>query len=205
MINVIVFSETAIFRAGLSAVIGSFADFEVQNAAGSLEEVNGLTEIRATWVIYARESTLPTILPILGNSNPILFIQDMDEGGNRINHGLEDSWGIVRNTLTPEGLRAAILAVSSGLIVHSPGTSQTSSEEGDASEPVKPLLDPLTEREQMVLEKLAIGMANKQIAQALNISENTVKFHISSIYSKLNASSRTDALRKGAKLGLVAL
>ena len=124
---------------------------------------------------------------------------------NKITHGLDHSWGVVSSTISADGLRAAILAVSNGLIVHSSQTGAALSVGPEPGDSPAPLADPLTEREQMVLEKLATGLANKQIAQALDISENTVKFHISSIYSKLNATGRTDALRKGAKLGLVAL
>ncbi len=52
---------------------------------------------------------------------------------------------------------------------------------------------------------LAQGLANKQIAARLGISEHTVKFHVSAIYSKLGASSRTEAVRLGVRLGLIVL
>ncbi len=68
-----------------------------------------------------------------------------------------------------------------------------------------PLLEPLTERESQVLQLLAQGLANKQIAASLGISEHTVKFHISSIYGKLGATSRTEAVRNGVQHGLVFL
>jgi DNA-binding NarL/FixJ family response regulator len=56
-----------------------------------------------------------------------------------------------------------------------------------------------------VLQLLAHGLANKQIALALNISEHTVKFHVSSIYNKLGATNRTEAVRAGVQRGLVVL
>ncbi len=56
-----------------------------------------------------------------------------------------------------------------------------------------------------MLQLLAHGLANKQIALALGISEHTVKFHISSIYTKLGASNRTEAVRLGMQRGLVVL
>jgi DNA-binding NarL/FixJ family response regulator len=52
---------------------------------------------------------------------------------------------------------------------------------------------------------LAKGLANKQIASALGISEHTVKFHVSSIYTKLNVSNRTEAVREGLRGGWVTL
>jgi DNA-binding NarL/FixJ family response regulator len=56
-----------------------------------------------------------------------------------------------------------------------------------------------------VLQGLSQGLANKQIGYTLGISEHTVKFHVSAIYSKLNASNRTEAVRIGVQRGLVIL
>jgi DNA-binding NarL/FixJ family response regulator len=64
---------------------------------------------------------------------------------------------------------------------------------------------PLTERESEVLGLLAKGLANKQIAAALGISEHTVKFHVSSIYTKLNVTNRAEAVREGLRGGWIAL
>ena len=61
----------------------------------------------------------------------------------------------------------------------------------------------LTSREEQILQLVAQGLANKQIAIALGISEHTVKFHISSLYAKLGASSRTEAVHLGAQRGLI--
>jgi DNA-binding NarL/FixJ family response regulator len=63
----------------------------------------------------------------------------------------------------------------------------------------------LTPREQAVLEHLARGLANKQIAAALGIAERTVKFHVSSLFAKLGASNRTDAVARAAGAGLISL
>lgn len=63
----------------------------------------------------------------------------------------------------------------------------------------------LTPREIEVLRMLAEGLANKQIAARLGISEHTVKFHIASVYAKLGASSRTEAVRLGVRRGVVVL
>jgi len=63
----------------------------------------------------------------------------------------------------------------------------------------------LTPRERAVLEHLARGLGNKQIAAALGISERTVKFHVSALFTKLGASNRTEAVRRAAQAGLVRL
>jgi NarL family two-component system response regulator YdfI len=67
------------------------------------------------------------------------------------------------------------------------------------------VVEELTAREIEILRKLAEGLGNKQIASSLAISEHTVKFHISSILDKLGASSRTEAVTIGIRMGLVYL
>ena len=63
----------------------------------------------------------------------------------------------------------------------------------------------LTPREIQVLERLAEGLPNKAIAARLDISDQTVKFHVSSICAKLGAANRTAAVRRGVRRGLIAL
>jgi len=65
--------------------------------------------------------------------------------------------------------------------------------------------EPLTPREIEVLELLAEGLPNKAIAGRLGISDQTVKFHVSSISGKLRAANRTDAVRKAVRRGLITL
>jgi two-component system nitrate/nitrite response regulator NarL len=65
--------------------------------------------------------------------------------------------------------------------------------------------EPLTPREVQVLELLAEGLPNKAIAVRLHISDQTVKFHVSSISGKLGARNRTDAVRRAVRRGLIAL
>jgi DNA-binding NarL/FixJ family response regulator len=107
-------------------------------------------------------------------------------------------WGILPSDSSAEELTAAIHALSQGLIV-GPPTLLFETE----SEPLE--RGPLTERESEVLALLARGLANKQIAVSLGISEHTVKFHVSSIYQKLNVTNRTEAVREGLRGGWIAL
>jgi len=74
-----------------------------------------------------------------------------------------------------------------------------------ASRRLAELAEPLTPRESEVLQMLASGLANKQIAAKLAISEHTVKFHVASILGKLGAGSRTEAVSLGIRRGLVLL
>jgi len=63
--------------------------------------------------------------------------------------------------------------------------------------------EPLTTREQDVLELLSLGLSNKRIAERLGISEHTVKFHVNAIYGKLGASTRTEAVNRALRRGLL--
>ena len=65
------------------------------------------------------------------------------------------------------------------------------------------LFEELTPRERDVLALLADGYSNRVIAERLGLSEHTVKFHLASIYGKLGASTRTEAVRRGLDLGII--
>lgn len=67
------------------------------------------------------------------------------------------------------------------------------------------VVEALTAREVQVLELLAEGLPNKAIAERLGISDQTVKFHVSSIAGKLGAANRTDAVRRAVRRGLITL
>jgi DNA-binding NarL/FixJ family response regulator len=64
--------------------------------------------------------------------------------------------------------------------------------------------DALTPREREVLELLAGGLRNKEIAARLGTSEKTVQFHVANLYGKLGVSSRAEATRAALDRGLVA-
>lgn len=68
---------------------------------------------------------------------------------------------------------------------------------------VEPLVEPLTTREVEVLEALAAGMSNEDIATSLYVSVNTVKTHLKNVYGKLQVASRTQAVARATELGLI--
>jgi DNA-binding CsgD family transcriptional regulator len=76
-----------------------------------------------------------------------------------------------------------------------PASAETGSDEAP--------VEALTARERDVLALLADGLGNRDIAAALGISEHTVKFHLGAIFGKLGASTRTEAVRRGLRLGLI--
>ena len=69
--------------------------------------------------------------------------------------------------------------------------------------PQEPLIESLTAREHDVLALVADGLPNRDIARSLGISEHTVKFHLASIFGKLGVSTRTEAVQRGLRLGVI--
>lgn len=65
------------------------------------------------------------------------------------------------------------------------------------------VVEALTAREHDVLALVADGLPNREIATALAISEHTVKFHLASIFGKLGVSTRTEAVQRGLRLGVI--
>ena len=106
-----------------------------------------------------------------------------------------------------EELQAAVGALHEGLLAGAPALLRPALRRylAAAIDEAEPVVETLTERESQVLQLLAHGLANKQIAVRLGISEHTVKFHISSIYAKLGVTNRTEAVRVGVQRGLVFL
>lgn len=69
----------------------------------------------------------------------------------------------------------------------------------------EPLVEPLTPREIQIVELVADGLSNRGIAERLGVSDETVKFHLGSIFGKLGASNRTDAVRRALRRQLIPL
>lgn len=108
---------------------------------------------------------------------------------------------LARDSAGPVELESALLAAHAGLMVSSPETAFAREEAENDGE----MAEPLSEREIEVLDLVAAGLANKVIAYQLGITEHTVKSHMSSIFAKLGAGSRTEAVSLGVRRGLVML
>jgi DNA-binding NarL/FixJ family response regulator len=108
--------------------------------------------------------------------------------------------------ISAQQLAAAMQAVASGLVVLHPALANHIAPGRTASSPaLNELAESLTPREREILQMLAAGLSNKEIASRLKISEHTAKFHVASILGKLGAASRTEAVSLGIRRGLVLL
>jgi len=105
--------------------------------------------------------------------------------------------GVLQSNASSEQIVQAIKSVRSGLMVFDRALAPQS--------PDDELLEQLTPRENEVLRLLADGLGNKEIAVKLSVSEHTIKFHIHSILGKLGAASRTEAVTRGLRRGIIEL
>jgi two-component system, NarL family, response regulator YdfI len=113
---------------------------------------------------------------------------------------------LLPSEISTDQLSAALQAAAAGLVVlHPAEIPATYPAAAPASQPLAELPEPLTRREREVLQMLAAGLANKEIAARLNISDHTAKFHVAAILGKLGAATRTEAVALGIRRGLVLL
>jgi DNA-binding CsgD family transcriptional regulator len=207
MHTLLIASQSAAIRAGIRALLGTDPEFRfLEDRTGPLPI---LSQEEKNAILIFHEEDWDWLENILVESQDLLMIGDQLKSMQLLMKADVHIWGMLSVRAPAEALRAAISAIGQGLIVF-PGKFGSNLTAGinDSSQHVRnfeELADPLTEREIEVLGLLTQGLQNKQIALTLNISENTIKFHISSIYSKLGVSNRTEAVRRGTQLGLVAL
>ena len=190
-------------RIGLREVLRSLPDVEV---AAEADRPQGLPPLDVLVVASA-----DLLADLEEGPPPVLLLTNEPEEAQRLTDF--PVWGILPLEATPEEISAALHALAEGLWTGSPALARgllvprSAAMLGRAPmiDGAEEVVDPLTERERQVLQLAAEGLANKQIAAALLISENTVKFHLSSLYAKLGATSRTEAVRAGARRGWVVL
>ena len=198
MIRVAILAPALALRIGLREVLRGLPDVEVLAEASiprGLPPADVLVLTSADFLAELDEERSPALL---------LLTTDPDEVARLDGFPV---WGALPVDAGAEELSAALHALAEGLWVGSPALVQGLMDRHrlPVLEEAEQVIDPLTERERQVLQLTAQGLANKQIASALDISENTVKFHLSALYAKLGVTSRTEAVRAGARRGWVSL
>lgn len=111
--------------------------------------------------------------------------------------------GYVLKTAAPSDMIQAVRDVHEGKSVLDPAIAHKLMHYVSGKQPTTPDYEPLTDRELEVLALAGKGHTNKAIGVQLGISDRTVQGHLAKTYSKLRASSRTEAVMKGVSLGLI--
>ncbi len=203
-LRLIILSEDPLTRAGLSSLLASGADTLVlAQGSGELLTAAAGGEIDATadlivWDMgwHAGEpddEPLDQGIPVLALAPHLTAATMAWRMGCR---------AVLARQASEEQLVTAVAAAGNGLLVFSPSLAEALVKGAAGSEGAA--VD-LTIRETEVLSLLAEGLTNKAIAQRLSISEHTVKFHVNALLTKLDAQSRTDAVVRATRLGLLAL
>jgi two-component system, NarL family, response regulator YdfI len=215
MIRVLVVAASPVVRAGLSAVLTTNSKLIVAGTASDLDNLGreleqlqpdvvlldlGNNFQRSHWEkLLSLQQQDPFVCLVLADELDRIDVEVGLRGGVR---------GILPQSSTESEITAAVEAVAFGLAVLHPDIMESVLALKDASEREKIVATPvqtLTPREIEVLEMLGAGVGNKAIAKRLQISEHTVKFHVSSIFQKLGVSTRTEAVAVGVRLGLIML
>ncbi len=196
VVRILIIAEDPLARAGLVSLMGEAVVGQVSDPADDLLETY-LPDV-ALWdlgwdpAIPDEGPPLPTVVLIPDGEYANDAIALLSGDDNNV------PYGILPRGANQDTLNAALSAVAAGLVVLDPSFVFAPATTEDTS-------ITLTPRETEVLELIAEGLPNKTIARELNITEHTVKFHVNAILSKLGAASRTEAVVRGARLGLLTL
>jgi DNA-binding NarL/FixJ family response regulator len=203
-IRVILVDDHPVVRFGLAAIIGLQPDMAVVAEAGSGEEACVICARRAADVVLM-DLRLPGLSGVeairaIRKSNPKLrfIVLTTYDGDEDIHKALEaGAQAYLLKGMSHNELVNAIRTVHSGLKYIPASVSKSLAERPPHSE--------LSAREMEVLELIVKGRSNREIGEALGISEATVKWHVNIILSRLNVSDRTQATVAALQRGIVHL
>jgi two-component system, NarL family, nitrate/nitrite response regulator NarL len=209
-LRVMVVADDSLSRAGLAALLGSQPGLLVVGQASGGAGLSEAIDVYQPHVLLwdAGWNPGPTLQQLgelrgQGNISSLPWVLLLPDAS----HSTE-AWALgVRALLIrdagPDRLAAALQGAATGLAVLDPALA-ASLISSRSNVPASPA-EALTPREVQVLRLMAEGLPNKAIARQLGISEHTVKFHVNAILGKLGVESRTEAVVRATRLGLILL
>ena len=186
-LRVLVVSSAPLVRAGLMTVLGAYRDLDLAECEPSVVRRVGAD------VLLCDEAMPDADLPAL------LLVSDAAAAAAALASGAR---GVLSRSAAPRRMHAALHAVAESELVIDESFAHVLLRR---SGPAVAMIAPLTRREREVLQLLAAGMTNKEIAVRLGITDHTVKFHVNGILGKLGAVTRTEAVVEAARRGLIAV
>jgi two-component system, NarL family, response regulator LiaR len=210
-IRVVLVDDHHVVRQGLRTYLESFPDLLIAGEAASGEEVLRFIEL---WVpdVVVMDLLMPggidgveTIRRIrhLSPHTQIIALTSYTDDARVIAVLRAGAIGYVRKDATPDVLLASIRAAARGQSLLDPAVAGAVPQELSHEE--KPEVVALSEREREVLRLLALGHTNREIAEVMMISPETVKTHVGNILAKLHLVHRTQAVVYALKYGLISL
>lgn len=207
-LNVVVVGDDVLARAGLVALLDSAdADLRLEQADASFWNDDDGDTLDGVDAIVCDLGWDGAALPDLRDLGaPVVALVAGPDGAAA-------AWSAGASAIVDRGesagpgfvetLLAAVRAAVAGLVAIQPDFVAALLPTPSAD--LNPPAEPLTAREIDVLQRLVEGDTNKAIARALGISDNTVKFHVNAVLTKLGAQSRTEAVVRALRLGLLPL
>jgi two-component system, NarL family, response regulator len=203
IISVLIADDHPVVREGLAAIFKSQKDIKVVAEATNGEEALELCDQHAPDVLLLdlrmpKKDGLQVIndLTVRRLTKPRIIVMTTYESEEDIRRALKaGAKGYLVKGTAPQQIRESVRRVAAG---------ETLLPVSIASKLAESMAHPeLSERERQVLQYMASGRSNKEIGQVLYISENTVKAHVKSILTKLDAMGRTEAIAIATKRGLI--
>ncbi len=207
-LRVLVMADDPLARAGLAALLADCPNCEVvgqvSDAAALADDLSLFEPDVIVWDTgwEPPEDALPgSLLEHISGTAPVVSL--LPRGVDPAPYWGGGLRGRLLRDADVDQLCAALEAVAAGLVVIDLELAAELAPTPRSSS--LPPADELTPREMEVLRLVAEGLSNRAIAQRLGISEHTVKFHVNAILAKLGAQSRTDAVVRATRLGLLLL
>jgi DNA-binding NarL/FixJ family response regulator len=202
-IRILIVGNNPLARMGLAALLAEREEFEMVGQVAADDHLGDAIAVHRPdvllwdtgWELNGERLPEAEGLPMVALLADSADAPDAWQGGAR---------AILPPTATADQIAVALQAVIEGLVILDRAAAQALIAPLPPAAPLSPL-EALTPREQEVLQLLAQGLANKIIAQRLEISEHTVKFHVNAIMTKLGAQSRTEAVVRATQRGLIIL
>lgn len=199
-------AQSPLVRSGLAAILGSSPSLRVVAEATPAEaQVLPARGVDIVVCDVPDGAEVDAVIEQTPRGVPVLALVGAGAQPMKLFHA--GARGVLRRDATPDQLSAASVAVASGLCTidetllgNMVPASPRPSDGPIAANPIE-----LTPREHQVLELVAEGLSNKLIGVRLDISEHTAKFHVNSLLEKLEADTRTDAVVRAARRGLLLL
>jgi two-component system nitrate/nitrite response regulator NarL len=207
-LRVLIVADNLLTRAGLAALLSPYGAIVGQTTSGAalardIEIYHA--NVALIEVSWSPSAMLAQCQPLIdAELPPVALLADDTTAAEAVGSlALFGVYGLLRRETPPERIALALQTVLDGFLVFDPVYQAVLAQ--PLPPPDTPLSEPLTKREQEVLELLTTGQTNKAIARKLGITEHTVKFHVNAIMTKLGAQSRTEAVTRATRLGLILL
>jgi two-component system nitrate/nitrite response regulator NarL len=205
-LRVLIVADDPLARAGLAALLADQPGCVVVGQVAGEADLPAALDVHrpdvALWDLgWDPTSSLERLADLAEAGPPIVaLLPDESHAADARTAGAS---GLLLRDTGADPLVAALMAAAQGLLVLEPSLAAAMPAAGDQAP--TPLIEELTPRELEVLQLLAEGLPNKAIARRLDISEHTVKFHVNAILGKLGAQSRTEAVVRATRVGLILL